>query len=398
MRVGVGVSVKKDEKIAGKEAAINALKQSKKANFAFVFADACYNQQELLESIEEVIGPIPMIGCSGMGIIANKSYEEGVVVMTINTNKIKFRTTWVEVKDEFEGGKRLVSKLIKQRYKILNTVFIKTKHGFVPVNPYAIIEFVDPFIGNVNKMIKGMIEVAGPGLPIIGGSAGDNKQFKKTYQYCDWRALSKTVVACFLQSELPIGYGVGHGWRPISKPYVVTKVKENRLYEVDGKPAIEMYKEFFGKKAKKIIEEPLGKLALQCPIGMPTTFGNYILRHPFAVEKDGSIIMSGDIPEQAVIRIMTAEPKDNIKAAYEAAIQAKKMLGKAKPAMALIIDCGARYLLRGKKVADEEIKAVKKVLGNVPTAGFFTYGEQAPIYGTLSSLLNETFVLVTIGR
>ena len=399
IKVGIGISEERSELSAGIEASKQALRQSGKPDFCFVFADAEYDQQRLLNTIRNVVGNIRMIGCSGMGVLSNKgSMEKGVVVLTLNSKYVKFKTAVTTNKKEREAGRDIVKRLLKQEYKLLTTVFVKTNKGFVPVNPYAVIEFLDPFIGNAAEIMKGFADVLGPSFLVIGGSAGDNRQFKKTYQYCDWKVYTKAIVGTFIQSEFPVGYGVGHGWKPVSKPYVVTKSKANVIYKIDNKPAIQIYKEFFGKKVRQIIKQPLGSLALENPIGMPTISGNYILRHPFTVKKDGSIVMSGEVPEQSVIRIMHATPKDNVKAAEDAAKNALKMLGRAKPAMALVIDCGARYMLRGQKVADKEIEAIKKVVGDIPIAGFFTYGEQAPVGGGPAMLLNETIDVVLLGK
>jgi hypothetical protein len=61
----------------------------------------------------------------------------------------------------------------------------------------------------------------------------------------------------------------------------------------------------------------------------------------------------------------------------------------------LLFDCGCRGMIL-KNGFDKEIEAVRSVFGNVPIAGFLTYGEIARYPGKLNGWHNATAVVVAI--
>ena len=264
--------------------------------------------------------------------------------------------------------------------------------------------FADGLSGNSSAVLRGILEVLGNNFPVVGGSAGDDAQYKKTYQYADGKVYSDAVVVLGIAGPLSFSLGVKHGWMPITPTKTVTRAEGAIVYEIDHAPAYDIYKDYFGNEvAKQLSSGPLANLALSYPLGIVSDKheGEFLLRAPFFAQADGSIVCGGEVPEGSLVRIMVGDKENAIVAARTAGRSALETLGGA-PDLALIFSCHVRERFFGGMVnTSNEINAVRGEIGvNVPIAGFYTYAEQAPINGESRniekcnpSVHNETIVV-----
>jgi len=251
---------------------------------------------------------------------------------------------------------------------------------------------------------RGIQEVFGRNFPIIGGAAGDDFLFQKTYQYCNDRVLRGAVIGIGLSGKFSFGVGVRHGWEPIGLPMKVTKAEGAKLIEVNNRPALSIYEDYFGKKAEELIKEPIARMAYTYPLGMSVEGSSELLiRDVVIADEKGVITCAAEIPEGSEIRLMLGDPEKAIQAAKKAAEGALAQLKGAKPKAVFVFDCMARNKLLGARIG-EEIMAIQEVLGKeVPLIGFYTYGELAPLGGILgpecfSVWHNETMTLLVLGE
>jgi hypothetical protein len=258
--------------------------------------------------------------------------------------------------------------------------------------------FPDGLAGNGADIVRGAQEVLGPGFPIVGGSAGDDFLFQKTYQYFQGKVSTGTVPGILFDGSIRFGIGVRHGWTPIGEPHRVTKSEGNILHEIDGKPAVGVYEDYFGKKSDELRKEPLARMAIMYPLGIVLPGAEeYLIRDPITVKEDGSIVCAAEVPIDSQVSLMVGGKEEAIQAARVAAQQS------ASPSFSLNFNCIARNKVLGDRVGDE-INAVKAVLGpRADIIGFYTYGEQAPLTGLIgkdckSQFCNETMVILAIGE
>jgi methyl-accepting chemotaxis protein len=118
-------------------------------------------------------------------------------------------------------------------------------------------------------------------------------------------------------------------------------------------------------------------------------------RAPLSVGKDGSITCAAEIPQGAYVAILDGKPDAMVAAAERAATEGLTNLQGQKPAGVLLFDCICRGLIL-KNQFQREIDAVRKVVGDVPVAGFLTYGEIASFSGRVESWHNTTAVALVI--
>lgn len=84
------------------------------------------------------------------------------------------------------------------------------------------------------------------GIPIVGGRAGDQFQFKETYQFFQGEVLQNGFPILVFCGDLNVSHGVASGWQPLSRKAVVTKSDGPNVYEIDGKPATDFYQNYLG--------------------------------------------------------------------------------------------------------------------------------------------------------
>jgi hypothetical protein len=95
-KAGVGMSHHHSRRIAGHEAAKQALENVglEKPDFVFIFASVGYDQRALLRAVREATGGAPLCGCSGEGTINGDDADESdfsVVVMGVSSDEWRWR-------------------------------------------------------------------------------------------------------------------------------------------------------------------------------------------------------------------------------------------------------------------------------------------------------------------
>lgn len=392
IKAGVGRSNNSNAIQAGAEACQFALDQvGEKANLIIVFSTVAYDQKKVLEGVKSASKEIPLVGCSSSGEITTQGpTSKGVAVMALQSSGIEF-TIGVGKgadKNSFEAGKEAATEA-KAKAKEPFSLFLM---------------FLDGLAENGAAAVRGAQSILGENFPIMGGSSGDDFLFKQTYEYHDDEVLTNSVVGIGLSGKLSFGVGVRHGWEPIGLPMKVTKSQGGKLIEIDNRPALSIYEDYFGKKAEELIKEPIARMAYTYPLGLTVEASpELLLRDVVIANKKGEITCAAEIPEGSEIRLMMGDSEKAIEAAKGAAENALLQLNGAKPKAILVFDCMARHKLLGLKIG-EEIIAIQNVLGkDIPLIGFYTYGEVAPLGGTLgpgcrSVFHNETMTLLVLGE
>jgi hypothetical protein len=393
----VGVGYGDDSFQAGASAcqdAVGRLEGGIKADVVIVFASSKYDQEAVLKGIRSISGDTLLVGSSTAGEISTQgpTNRPSVVVMALASSAIKFyAAAGSKVSDSpHEAGKSAAEAVKKQAGDALKTFIM----------------LPDVLNGNGAETVRGVLEALGPHFPVVGGASGDDFQFKKTFQYLNDQVLTNSVVGLGLTGDFKIGIGVKHGWIPVGVPMKVTKSEGGVLHEVNNKPAISIYEDYFGETEAAVLKtETLAKLAITYPIGL-TVEGNdeLLIRDPLTVDANGSITCAAEIPEGSEVRLMIGSIEEAVKVAKIAAENALEQLEGTKPKAIIIFNCIARSKLFGNR-SGEEIAAIQDVLGrDVPLIGFYTYGEQAPVNGEVkdikrcnSEFHNETVVIAALG-
>lgn len=258
----------------------------------------------------------------------------------------------------------------------------------------------DGLIVSGSHLVQGMVQGCGPDVIIAGGLAGDGTDFQKTGVGVDILPVCGKVAAIgFYGDSLRIGCGSVGGWVNFGPERVITKAHANVLYELDGKSALDLYKKYLGEDADKL---PGSGLLFPLCISPPDNPIHSIVRTPFDIdEKNNSLIFSDKIPQGYVARMMHGTIDNLVNGAEQAAAFAADgtTAGQEfKPELALLVSCIGRNIMMGQRVSSE-ISAVKALLGEIPIAGFYSYGEICPHPITRKcDLHNQTMTITLLGE
>jgi hypothetical protein len=327
------------------------------------------------------------VGCSGAGEIGMSGVTDGQTVLTaLRFTQPHFQVASVPVprmSDSQAAGAALGHLLKRPDLK-----FVLVFSPGVDVNGSA--------------LIKGLANVLGPQVALSGGLAGDGGKFKGTWTLRDDSAEARMLVGIGFHGE---GWQVAHGsfggWQPFGPVRRVTRCEHNVLYELDGQPALAVYRRYLGEYASG-----LPATGLLFPFAMLTHDRGEtgLIRTILGVnEAQQSLVLAGEIATDGYLRLMHAS-NDALVDGAELAAQAATLPVLAEGAalgqtLALLVSCVGRKLVMGGRV-DEEIEAVGQVLGaNTTLAGFYSNGEISPQEGFAACALhNQTMTITTLGE
>src|SRR5215210_2613777 len=237
--------------IAGREAAEQALEKAggAKPDFVIMFASIGYDQHSLVGAVRETTGRAPLTGCSAEGTINGHDADESgfsVVVTAISSDELKWTNGLAA---GLEADPRAVGKWVAK--DLMPHLSAETIGLFV--FPDGLKDFVVPTENLVDNFFAGL-EGNLPSerfLPMWGGGANVNfnNWAPPTYQYCDNEVITDGVSYALLSGKARAGWAISHACIPIGGERIVTRSKGNVIYEIDGKPAMEVFEEYLPEHA-----------------------------------------------------------------------------------------------------------------------------------------------------
>jgi len=249
---------------------------------------------------------------------------------------------------------------------------------------------------NGSALVEGVVEAVGAHVPVSGGLAGDGAAFAETLVGCNDQPTSHKVAAVgFYGSAIRFGHGSAGGWDVFGPKRTITKAAGNVLFEVDGKPALDLYKLYLGPEDSQKL--PGSALLFPMRIHDPLHPGQSVVRTVLAVDaKVGSMTFAGDMPEGWTAQLMRGNFSRLCAGAAQATQHAVGDLGQDSASAAILVSCIGRRLLMGQRI-DEEIEAVTAELpANCAPVGFYSYGEISPHDETGHVQLHNQTMTVTL--
>jgi hypothetical protein len=324
---------------------------------------------------------VPLLGASTSGEIAGETVRDGTVVATAVT------LAYTAV--------RCVSRALPSA---ATSVATGRALGASLVGPGLrhVLVFSEGLRVNGSDLARGLTEAVGE-VPVTGGLAGDGAAFAQTCVVVDGEARAGEVVALGLYGDrLVTGHGSLGGWDPFGPDRVVTRSDGNVLYELDGEPALALYRRYLGPHAERL---PASGLLFPLMVLDANRSGGLVRTILGIDEAAGSLIFAGDVPEGSYARLMRANLDRLIDGATGAASATRSLMGETPAALALLVSCVGRKLVLGVRT-DEELEVVREVVGPGCTlAGFYSYGEISPLTpGARCELHNQTMTISTFAE
>ncbi|HFS82684.1 MAG TPA: hypothetical protein ENK71_01825, partial [Epsilonproteobacteria bacterium] len=310
----------------------------------------------------------------------DEEIEEGVLAaMVLAFEKTKIEKVCVEVPhddDSFEAGKKLADSFEREGLK-------------------ALFVLSDGLHINGTKLSEGISEVLGSDVVVTGGLAADDNRFEHTWVLANGVLREHYICAVgFYGDAIHLAYGSGGGWQEMGPERTITKAQDNILYEIDGQPALKLYKEYLGERA-----EGLPATGLLFPVKLVDENLESKVRTVLGIDEEAqSIIFAGDmLPPGNKITLMMSSFINLVEGAEDAAKQLSLQERDEDHALASIaISCVGRRLVL-KQHTEDELEAVMEILGQgARQIGFYSYGEISPLRSGRCDLHNQTMTLTTL--
>ena len=323
-----------------------------------------------------------VLGCSTAGeIVGTQVRDDSLAVTAVQFEHSHLKSGTLHLQDgesSYDAGKRLANTISHDGLQ----------HAFV---------LSDGLLVNGSELVRGMTDTLPNDVTLTGGLSADGPRFEQTLVMCDNEPSSgKLAILGLYGSQLRVGFGSLGGWDAFGPLRLVTRSQDNVLHELDGKPALELYKSYLGEQANQ-----LPASALLYPLAVrETPDADPVVRTILGVQDDPpSMVFAGDIPEGWYAQLMKANFDRLIDGASGAAQRSLFHDAGQNATLALLISCVGRKLVLKQRV-EEEVEAVRDVLGDdAVLTGFYSYGEISPFTPSAKcELHNQTMTITTLAE
>lgn len=389
IRAGVGHSEQQTTSRAVEEAARQALARAgiARADLALIFftSDHAAKGGELTRALIRSVGTDCVFGSSGMGVLTGEGEIEGgsgVAVLAIAAEEI--------------SGRPFIFEPLKGNEANLGETF----GGFLAKTDdknSLMILLPDSYNGNPQPLLTAMAAKAGF-HPAIGAGSTESGAAGATYQLCADKLASNAIAGAYLSGEFHVSVDITQGCQPISDPMTITKCEGNLIYEIDNRPALEI----FARLLKGPLAEDLRRALMVLFVGLPAdrqensvAAGKYLVRNIIGLDPQKGILGVADQVVEGDSMIFTMRDGERAREDLNQMLRRQaEALGGRKPAFGLYFNCCARgNSLYGIPGIDSAY--IRQALGDVPLIGMFGGYELAPL-GRVNHLFAYTGVLALV--
>jgi hypothetical protein len=381
-RTGVGYSQNENSYEAGIEIAnkaLNGLVLLQETLF-LLFATPHHKIDAVMQGIRSVLGNNPkFLGCTTTGLVTNEflSYNgalAGGAFVSCNTLFFKIFYDANIRDDEYDAGKRLAKQFIDD-----NTPDDASLLLFYDSVKETSTEG-QPTLSVATTILNGFHSVYGKWLTVAGmGAMGEINLMYPCAAWANNKATRHLLAGASILNPIRMDTIIMHGTKPVGAYHTITKANDNVVYELDGKPALDVIYHLLGGS----VEWEDFPLLVTLGVNTGDKFGeykeeNYASRLCLAVDKEQKalIMFENDLVEGSEVQLM----QRNIDFKY-IPLQVDKLkarLGTRKPILAFYIDCLGR-VCGFSGLPEEESLEVIKALGNIPFFGIFSGVEIANV-------------------
>ena len=333
-----------------------------------------------LADLAEVYPQSVIVGCSTAGEVLDRAIDDGTVTVAVarfdHTRIAKAVAPLPAPAESFVSGESLAAQLDAPD---LRAVFVLSTGLEV----------------NGSELVRGVNSRLRPEVVVTGGLAGDGSRFRRTW-VLGWSGPQTGLATAIglYGDRIRVGHGSKGGWDIFGPERKVTRSEGNVLYELDGKPALELYKRYLGDMAAG-----LPATGLRFPLALRETpdADKQLVRTILAVDESAqSMTFAGDIPQGWLAQLMRADFDRLISGAEDAARMAWPADAEhSGDVLAIAVSCVGRRMVLGE-AAEEEVEATLDMLPEgTRQVGFYSYGELSPYASGSCDLHNQTMTLTT---
>lgn len=344
--------------------------------FVIFFCSSHYDLDALADEMNRLFAGVRVVGCTTAGEIGPGGYFDfSLAGASFSTTDFAVETGLFENIQQFDiaRGQAFTHALLQHVEAKAPSCNDKNSFAFLLIDGLSMRE--EPVVRTIQ---------AGLGnIPLVGGSAGDDLKFVRTWIFHDGAFHSDCAMLLLATTPLPFKVFKTQHFASDSERLVVTEADPalRLVKEINGLPAAEEYARIIGSTLEGLNAERFANAPVVVVID-----GTDYVRAIQKANADGSLTFFCAIEEGLVLRVAHGVAlMDNLLQAFDAL---RAQIGPLQAVLAC--DCILRNLEITHNALKERVSAVFRENNAV---GFSTYGEQ---YGGVH--VNQTLTGIAFGN
>lgn len=325
-----------------------------------VFAvNASWDDRSPLNELKEAFPNSVLVGCGASETVYNGELQTD----SISVGIIKFQST--EIKFAVADQPDSASSKATGR---------EIAEGLKHPNLKGVILFTNGLQVEATDLVRGIQEVLPAGIPIVGGLASD-RDLRHCWVNANGELRDDAVCAVGLVGDkVELVCASGGGWEPMGDRHVANKTRNKTIYEIDGRPAYEVFAQQIESDA--IQKSPWATAVANHTIALKLD-GVDLVRSILTFDKEeGWIELAGDVPQGVEIQFMESTCDEILDGVDEAAHGIHmKTVGLTDNSLCLFIGCAARVNILGDRTSEEASMLRASIGENIVQVGMYSLGE-----------------------
>jgi small ligand-binding sensory domain FIST len=228
----------------------------------------------------------------------------------------------------------------------------------------------DPRNLHIAQLIESLSAELDPGFLVGGLTSASDSSFQ---QQVAGDIYEDGLSGVLLSSQITVVSGLTQGCTPLQERHTITRAEGNILAEIDGRPALDVFKEDIGEVLAKDLSRVSGYIYVGLPVAGSDT-GDYLVRNLIGIDPDEKLLAIGDNLEDDIPIMFCRRDGDSARE------DMLRMLNDLKKRAGGDIKGGIYYSCLGRGryqfgEDSEELKLIRDQLGDFPLVGFFANGE-----------------------
>jgi len=216
--------------------------------------------------------------------------------------------------------------------------------------------FVDGLSSGIERCIQALFDWVGSSCTVIGGGAGSLSFQQKPCVITSQGIFTDAMLLVSIEAEMKLA--IAHGWQTMAGPFLATKVEDNRIKEINFRPAFEVYcEQILANENVTLTTDNFFQHAKNFPLGIDRLDDDMLVRDPILVEQQ-DLVCVGTVPENSMLYLLKGDEQTLIDTTVEETSQLPN-----DNEWLFVVDCISRKLFLQEQF-DREISGIRTKLDN----------------------------------
>ena len=235
-------------------------------------------------------------------------------------------------------------------------------------HPFFGVVHADPRNPNLQSQLVKLSDKLGSGF-LVGGLACASERYAHVADVVEEGGLSGVL----FEHTVAVTTRLSQGCSPLGTRHQITAAEHNLIFEIDGRPALDVFKEDIGEEIARDLNKAAGYIFVGLPIEGTDT-GDYLVRNLVGIDLERGIIAIGET-------VQTGQPLIICRRDEQSAVQdLERMLDELLANTKTPVRGGLYTSCIGRGISlfgpgSKELELIERRLGPVPLVGFYANGE-----------------------